>query len=96
MRRRALRVSRPASQIVGHHLDGQPVGVGGEAARGEMVESHAVVARIGLIKPFPTSVGRTKLRNTAVKVNGRLPFKVCHPVSPGNPNDHLNMCRLRF
>ena len=33
----------PASQIVGHHLDGQPGTVGGEAARGEMVEPHAVL-----------------------------------------------------
>ena len=24
---------RPASQVVGHHLDGQPGGVGGETAR---------------------------------------------------------------
>ena len=27
---------------------------------------------------YGTGVGRTQLRNTAVKVNGRLPFKVCH------------------
>ena len=26
---------------------------------------------------YGTGVGRTQLRNTAVKVNGRLPFKVC-------------------
>ena len=30
----------PASEVVGHHLDRQP---GGEAARGEMVESDAVL-----------------------------------------------------
>ena len=34
---------RPASQVVGEHLDGQPGGVGGEAARGEMVQPHAVL-----------------------------------------------------
>ena len=34
----------PASEVVGHHLDRQPGGVGGEAARGEMVES---VFRLG-------------------------------------------------
>ena len=34
---------RPASQVVGHHLYGQPGGVGGETARGEMVEPHAVL-----------------------------------------------------
>ena len=34
---------RPAGQVVGNHLDGQPGGVGGEAARGEMVETHAVL-----------------------------------------------------
>ena len=28
---------------------------------------------------YGTGVGRTQLRNTAVKVDGRLPFKVCHP-----------------
>ena len=33
----------PAGQVVGHHLDRQPGGVGGEAARGEMVESDAVL-----------------------------------------------------
>ena len=33
----------PACQVVGHHLDRQPGGVGGEAARGEMVESDAVL-----------------------------------------------------
>ena len=34
---------RPACQVVGDHLDGQPGGVGGEAARGEMVEPDAVL-----------------------------------------------------
>ena len=34
---------RPACQVVSHHLDGQPGGVGGEAARGEMVQPHAVL-----------------------------------------------------
>ena len=29
---------RPAGQVVGHRLDGQPGAVGGEAARGEMVQ----------------------------------------------------------
>ena len=33
----------PASEVVGHHLDRQPGGVGGEAARGEMVEPDAVL-----------------------------------------------------
>ena len=33
----------PARQIVGHYLDGQPSGVGGEASRGEMVETHPVL-----------------------------------------------------
>ncbi len=31
----------PAGQVVGHHLHRQPSSVGGEAARGEMVEPHA-------------------------------------------------------
>ena len=35
--------SGPAGQIVGHDLDGQPSGVGGEAARGEMVQPDAVL-----------------------------------------------------
>ena len=33
----------PARQVVGHHLHRQPGGVGGEAARGEMVEPDAVL-----------------------------------------------------
>ena len=32
----------PACQVVRHHLDGQPGAVGGEAARREMVQPHAV------------------------------------------------------
>ena len=34
---------RPACQVVGDHLHRQPGAVGGEAARGEMVEPHAVL-----------------------------------------------------
>ena len=34
---------RPAGQVVGHHLGGQPGGVGGEAARGEMIQPYAVL-----------------------------------------------------
>ena len=34
---------RPASQVMRHHLDGQPGAVGGEAPRGEMVQPHAVL-----------------------------------------------------
>ena len=30
-------------KVVGHHLDGQPGGVGGEVHRGEMVQSNAVL-----------------------------------------------------
>ena len=33
----------PAGQVMGHHLDRQPGGVGGETARGEMVETDAVL-----------------------------------------------------
>ena len=33
----------PAGEIVGHHLYRQPSGVGGEAARGEMVQTDAVL-----------------------------------------------------
>ena len=33
----------PAGQVMGHYLYGQPGTVGGEAARGEMVEPHAVL-----------------------------------------------------
>ena len=32
----------PASQVVGHHLHRQPGAVGGEAARREMIQPHAV------------------------------------------------------
>ena len=41
--RRAELVSRPAGQIVRHHLYRQPGAVGGEAARGEMVQPDAVL-----------------------------------------------------
>ena len=34
---------RPAGQVVGHHLYRQPSAVGGEAARGEMVQPDAVL-----------------------------------------------------
>ena len=60
----------PASEVVGHHLDRQPGGIGGEAARGEMVESDAVLevsdgilelgvaAMVGLqLQGFPVPVG---------------------------------------
>ena len=33
----------PAGEVVGQHLDGQPGAVGGEAARGEMVQPDAVL-----------------------------------------------------
>ena len=33
----------PAGQVMRHYLGGQPGGVGGEAARGEMVQPHAVL-----------------------------------------------------
>ena len=33
----------PPAQVVGHHLDGQPGGVGGETPRGEMVQTGAVL-----------------------------------------------------
>ena len=61
---------RPASEVVRPHLDRQPGSVGGEAARGEMVESDAllevangifdlsVAAMVGLqLQGFPVPVG---------------------------------------
>ena len=60
----------PAGQVMGHRLDGQPGAVGGEAARGEMVEADAVLevsdgilylgvaAMVGLqFQGFPVPVG---------------------------------------
>ena len=60
----------PAGQVMGQHLDGQPCAVGGEAARGEMVEADAVLevsdsilnlgvaAMVGLqFQGFPVPVG---------------------------------------
>ncbi len=60
----------PAVQVMGHHLDGQPGAVGGEAAREEMVEADAVLqvsdgildlgvaAMVGLqLQGFPGPVG---------------------------------------
>ena len=37
----------PAGQILGHHLDRQPGAVGGEAARGEMVDTDAALEATG-------------------------------------------------
>ena len=34
---------RPAGQVMRQHLHGQPGGVGGEAARGEMIQPHVVL-----------------------------------------------------
>ena len=34
---------RPASQVMRQHLHRQPGSVGGEAARGEMIQPHAVL-----------------------------------------------------
>ena len=45
---------------------------------------------------YGTGVGRTQLRNTTVKVNGRLPFKLCHPGSAGKLNDQTNSSPVRF
>ena len=43
---------RPAGQVVGHRLDGQPGAVGGEAARGEMVQPDAVLeVAYGILEP---------------------------------------------
>ena len=60
----------PAGQVMGHHLDGQPCAVGGEAAREEMVKADAVLevsdgilylgvaAMVGLqLQGFPVPVG---------------------------------------
>ena len=52
-----------------------PVSAGVAAA-----STYAISKRNRLISRTDnvTNFVRTKLRNTAVKVNGRLPFKVCH------------------
>ena len=34
---------RPASEVMRHHMDGQPSSVGGEAPRGKMVQSNVVL-----------------------------------------------------
>ena len=60
----------PAGQVMRHHLDGQPGGVGGETARGQVVQPDAVLevadgildlgvaAMVGLqFQGFPVSVG---------------------------------------
>ena len=53
---------RPAGQVVGHRLDGQPGAVGGEAARGEMVaylrSRRSVAAMVSLqFEQLPVPVG---------------------------------------
>ena len=56
-----------------------PVSAGVAAA-----STYAISKRNRLIRRTDnvTNFVRTKLRNTAVKVNGRLPFKLCHRLKP--------------
>ena len=65
---------RPASQVVGQHLHRQPGAVGGEAARGEMIQPHAV---------FEVSDGILDLgvaAMVALQCQGAV-----HPVRDGRP-----------
>ena len=68
----------PASEVVGHHLYGQPGGVGWEAARGEMVEPEPYLrSRMA----FSISA-RRRWSASSARVSGSVPsigVKARHP-----------------
>ena len=79
----------PAGEVVGHHLYRQPGGVGGEAARGEMVQPHTVLevsdgildlgvaAMVGLqFEHLPVPVGaRRRWRRSGPRGDGSTPHR---------------------
>ena len=59
----------PQGQVVGHHLYGEPGGVGGEAARGEMVQPDAVLEiSNGILDLGVSAVGRLQFEHLPVPV----------------------------
>ena len=93
--------SCPAGQVVRHRLDGPPGSVGGEAPRGEMAQSHAVLevsdgvldlgvaAMVGLeIQGFPPDRGRYGLKSGCdIAWEGAPPsgILVVRPPDAGDP-----------
>ena len=90
-------------KVVRHHLDGQPDSVGGEAARGEMIQPHAVLevsdgildlgvaAVVGLkVQGFPVPVGDAAVIAVAGE-EGQL--GTGHGLHPPDDGDGETMCR---
>ena len=70
---------RPASQVVGDHLDGQPGGVGSEAARGEMVGLQC--------QRFPVPVGDAAVISVVDEEGQMSTGRGFHP-----PDDEPHRC----
>ena len=70
---------------MGHHLDRQPVGVGGEAAQGQMVQPDAVleVAYCILNLGVAAVISLQFQGNCALAESGQS--AVCHSLESGNP-----------
>ena len=83
---------RPAGQVVGHRLDGQPGAVGGEAARGEMVQPDAVLeVAYGILDLGVAAMVSTGAPSCRLRTLTRRPPSVdsglgrrCNRVLPGN------------
>ena len=94
----------PAGEVVGHHLYRQPGGVGGEAARGEMVQPHTVLevsdgildlgvaAMVGLqFEHLPVPVG-----DEAVIAIGGEEGQLGTGRGLHTPDDEPHRCGVRF
>ena len=94
----------PAGEVVGHHLYRQPGGVGGEAARGEMVQPHTVLevsdgildlgvaAMVGLqFEHLPVPVG-----DEAVIAVGGEEGQLGTGRGLHTPDDEPHRCGVRF
>ena len=59
----------PTGQVVGYHLHGHPGGVGGEASRGHVVESHAVLeVSYGVLHLCVAAMVRLQLQGVSLSV----------------------------
>ena len=87
----------PAGQVMRHHLHRQPGGVGGEAARGEMIQPHAVLevsdgildlgvaAMVGLqCQGFPLPVGDEAVISVAGEEGQLGTGRGLHPPADGD------------
>ena len=60
----------PASQIVSHHLHGQPGGVGGKASRGQMVQSYGTLILMRVIISHMKAIDDERFGGAASKFEG--------------------------